>query len=204
MKKIILILTVLVILFSCKHKQEEKDACCKKAENNETSNINEEVTIFDIPTIWTTQDHEKIAFTDIKSKVIIMAMIFTNCQAACPRITADLQRIEKDISKEKLKDVSFVLITMDPIRDTPEQLKSFAAIHQLDLSRWILLTGTEADALEIGNVLNVRFKKDAEGNFDHSNIIHIINNKGNIVHQQIGLEVEPKESTNKINALLKD
>lgn len=55
---------------------------------------------------------------------------------------------------------------------------------------------------EISNVLNVRVKKNEDGNFYYSNIIHIINSKGNIVHQQVGLAVEPTESIEKINELL--
>jgi protein SCO1/2 len=133
-----------------------------------------------------------------------MAMIFTNCEGACPRITADLLRIEQSIPKEKLKDVSFVLVTMDPWRDNPQQLKSFAKEYQLDPTRWTLLTGSESDILEISNVLNVRIKKDANGNFDHSNIIHVLNDKGNIVYQQIGLNIEPTESLNAINQLLSE
>ncbi len=91
---------------------------------------------------------------------------------------------------------------MDPARDNPEQLAKFAAEHQLDLKRWTLLTGSESDVLEIANVLNVRISKTENGNFDHSNIIHIINRKGNIVYQQIGLAQEPTESLAKIYTLI--
>lgn len=192
------------LILSCKNKEEKKGDCCKKPKTETgTSAVNSDITLHDISSEWTTQDNRKVKLADFKNKVIVAAMIFTNCQSACPRITADLQRIETEIPDEKLKDVTFLLITMDPARDNPEQLTKFAMEHQLDLNRWTLLTGSESDVLEIANVLNVRISKTENGNFDHSNIIHIINSKGNIVYQQIGLAQEPKESIEKIKELLK-
>jgi protein SCO1/2 len=194
----------LSLIISCKDKEEKKGDCCKKPETETSaSGVNGDITLHDISSEWTTQDNRKVKLADFKNKVVVAAMIFTNCQSACPRITADLKRIETEIPNDKLKDVTFLLITMDPARDNPEQLTKFATEHQLDLNRWTLLTGSESDVLEIANVLNVRVSKTENGNFDHSNIIHIINSKGNIVYQQIGLAQEPKESIEKIKELLK-
>ncbi len=196
---------ITLLFTSCKHKTDEQDECCKKPSSATTDSIqafNSDITIHDITSEWTTQDNKKVKLSDFKNKAIVAAMIFTNCQAACPRITADLQRIEKEIPKDKLNDVSFLLITMDAKRDTPEQLKKFADDHQLDLNRWTLLTSNESDILEFANVLNVRFTETENGNYDHSNIIHIINDKGNIVYQQVGLAQEPEKSLEKINELI--
>lgn len=204
MRKIVFMIgAVLLLLTSCKHKTEEKGECCKKPKTEDSiPAFNSDITLHDITSEWTTQDNKKVKLADFKNKAIVAAMIFTNCQSACPRITADLQRIEKEIAKDKLSDVTFLLITMDPARDNPEQLTKFATEHQLDLKRWTLLTGSESDVLEIANVLNVRISKTENGNFDHSNIIHIINSKGNIVYQQIGLAQEPTESLARINVLI--
>lgn len=205
MKNILLCLGFCALFIaSCKNNTEEKKECCKKPESTAPATFNSDITLHDIGSVWTTQDNKTMLLKDIQSTVIVAAMIFTNCQGACPRITADLQRIEKAIPADKLNTVTFLLISMDPERDTPEQLTVFANEHQLDMKRWILLTGSESDVLEISNVLNVRTKKNEDGNFDHSNIIHIINSKGNIIHQQVGLAVEPTESIEKINELLSE
>lgn len=203
MKKLLIYIMLVSIIISCKNKKQE-DACCKKPETStDEKKFNTDITLYDIETIWTNQENNKMSLSDFKQKkAIVLAMIFTNCKAACPRITADLQRIEKEIPKDELDNVAFVLVTMDPDRDTPEQLKEFAGIHQLDLKRWTLLTATPSEVLEFANVLNVRINKTEDGNFDHSNIIHIINSNGNIVHQQIGLDINPTESIDIIKSIL--
>lgn len=194
----------ILFFISCKNNQhKEKDDCCKKEQtNNSKLSFDSTISLHDLQSVWTTQDGQKVTLADFHKKATLVAMIFTNCQSACPRITADIQRIENEIPAEKRKDVSFVLISMDPERDNPEQLKKFAAEHKLDLNNWTLLTGAQNDVEDIAGVLNVRINKQADGSFDHSNIIHILNSSGNIVHQQIGLAIDPKESSEKLKLLL--
>ena len=43
------------------------------------------------------------------------------------------------------------------------------------------------DTLEMAALLGVKFKKSADGQFAHSNVITILNPEGEIIHQQIGL-----------------
>lgn len=206
MRRYFFIPCILLILFaSCKHKEnKEKDDCCKKEQTGDlTPSFDSTISLHDLPSVWTTQDKQQVKLSDFHKKATVIAMIFTNCQSACPRITADIQRVEAAIPADKRDDISFVLVSMDPERDNPEQLKKFAEEHKLNLKNWTLLTGKQADVDDVAGVLNVRISKQADGSFDHSNIIHILNSNGNIVHQQIGLAVDPKETIQLINVLLK-
>ncbi len=158
-------------------------------------------SIFNLTSEWKTQDGRIVPLKDFGGKINVAAMIFTSCRSACPRITADIQRIETEVQKKHKDEVGFLLISMDPDRDTPEKLKQFALDHHLDLSRWTLLTGNDDDVMELANVLDVRFKKSVENGIDHSNVIHVVDPAGVIVHQQIGLAVDPVETLNAIEKL---
>lgn len=202
----LLIILLATITFSCKQKTEEKGECCKKetsaAKEEEAINSSDE-SIYNVDSDWKTQNDVTVKLESFKGKITVLAMIFTHCESACPRIVADLQRIESEIPKEQLKDVQFILVTMDPIRDTPKRLKEFAAEHKIEESRWTLLTSNEDDALVFANVIGMKYKKTEDGGFDHSNIINILDKNGVIKHQQVGLDQEPKESIEEINELLK-
>lgn len=128
-------------------------------------------------------------------------MVFTHCESACPRIVADMQRIESALSPDEQKKVSFLLVTMDPLRDTPTQLSSFAVNHQLS-HNWTLLTATEDESLMLANVLNVRIKKLSSGGFDHSNTVYILNQTGNITHRQEGLSADINPTVAAIKQLI--
>lgn len=200
----LLFLFLATITFSCKQKTEEKDDCCKKKTATNTDDSLSSFSngsIFDVESDWKTQNDVTVKMQSLKGKVSVLAMIFTHCQSACPRIVADLQRIESGLPENQLKNVQFILVSMDPSRDTPKRLKEFAADHKLDENRWTLLTSNENDVLEFANVLGMKFKKTEDGGFDHSNLITILDKNGVIKHQQIGLDQDPKASIDEIESL---
>ncbi|MOA24508.1 hypothetical protein D3C78_1451870 [compost metagenome] len=129
-------------------------------------------------------------------------MVFTHCQSACPRIVADIQRIEKAFTKEELQHIQFLLISMDPENDTPERFVEFGHEYKLN-DNWICISSSEDATMELANVLNVRIKKLSDGGFDHSNAIHLIDHTGTIVYQQNGLAQEPTEIIAKTRNLIK-
>lgn len=197
---IVLILFLITILLSCN--SEEKKDCCKikpKTASAEKTALPDQ-SIFNLTSEWKTQNNMNIQLSSFKGKITVAAMVFTHCESACPRIVADIQRIEKAFPPEKQKQIQFLLISMDPQRDTPERFQEFAKEHQLN-ENWTLISGSEDATMEIANVLNVRVKKLGNGGFDHSNTIHIIDKQGLIVFQQNGLAQQPEEAIKKIKSL---
>lgn len=61
------------------------------------------------------------------------------------------------------------------------------------MNRWSLLTGKNDDILEIAALLGFKFRKDANGDFSHTNMITLLNEKGEIAFQLVGLNQGLKE-----------
>lgn len=83
--------------------------------------------------------------SDIKNKVIITGYIFTNCPDICPLTTNNMRQIQEKLKAENISDVQFVAISFDPLVDTPEVLKSYAEVRDLDESNWDFLTGEKSE-----------------------------------------------------------
>jgi len=161
------------------------------------SGISEE-SIFNLTSKWNTEEDEVIQLQDLKGKTSVMVMIYTSCKAACPRLVADMRNIESEIPDEKVKNIRFVLVSIDPETDTPERLKAFAIENLMDDEQWTFLQGTESGVREFANVLAVKYKQISPMDFSHSNIISVFNSKGELVHQQEGLGVDNKETVETI------
>lgn len=193
-----------IFIFSCNEKKDKE--CCKKDINKTEEVVEDEMTsgesIFNLERKWVKQSKDSISLKDLSNKITVAAMVFTHCESACPRIVADIQRIEKAFSKEELQNIQFLLISMDPLRDTPERFIEFSKEHQLN-DNWICISSNNDATMEIANVLNVRIKPLAGGGFDHSNTIHLIDKNGNIAFQQNGLAQEPTEMIEHIKTLIK-
>jgi len=152
-----------------------------------------EGSVYDLDSEWFTQDNKKITLGDLQGKVRVVAMGYTSCQYACPRIIADLKRIEKELQGEALNPVklSFSFISIDPENDTPERMKQLEKDYRFDPDRWLLLTGNEDGVLELAVALGMKYRKTSAMDFAHSNIITILTPNGRIAYQtsEIGADI---------------
>ena len=138
---------------------------CKKTTTTPTNSISQE-SIFNLTSKWKTQDNKTIEIKDLRGKVTVMVMIYTSCKAACPRLVADMRDIESKMPKDKLTDLNFVLVSIDPEVDTPERLKTFAKDNLMDAPHWTFLQGTKTTVQEFANVLAVKYKQIAPLEFE--------------------------------------
>ena len=79
----------------------------------------------------------------LQDRVVLLNVIFTNCQGACPLITQVLKDTRANLVDAITDDVWFVSVSTDPERDTPQALKAFAKKQNVDESRWVFLTGSK-------------------------------------------------------------
>src|SRR5690606_8798604 len=137
-----------------------------------------ELSIYNLPTTWTTQNNEDIKLEDLRGNELVMVMIYTSCKAACPRLLAVMRTIEKQVQKEALGKTRFIMVSIDPETDTPQRLKDFAIENEMDQDHWMFLRGTPEDTREFATVLAVSYKKISPIDFSHSNIISVFDEDG--------------------------
>lgn len=89
------------------------------------------------------QNGQAARLSDYRGQLVLLFFGYTDCPDACPATLAQFKQIRAQLDKEADR-VSFVLITVDPERDTSERLKEYLA--QFD-SSFVGLTGS-ADALQ--------------------------------------------------------
>jgi protein SCO1/2 len=112
-----------------------------------------------------------------------------------------MKRIEAALPKSVREHAGFTLVTIDTERDSPAALHSYRAAHKLPTDRWTLLHGTPDDTLELAALLGVKFKREATGQFAHSNLITILNEEGEIIHQLVGLNQDVGETVKRITTV---
>lgn len=194
MKKILIAIFILLFsLQSCKEKS--KEAGSKVSKNKEISDL----SIYNLPSQWTTQNGKNIELKSLNGNVLVMVMIYTSCKAACPRLVADMRNIEVKLDKKTKKNVKLILVSIDPVTDTPQKLKSFAIANKMDNEPWLFLRSTEDNTREFAAILAVNYKQISPMEFSHSNIISVFNPKGELIYQQEGLGVNNDQTVNKIN-----
>jgi len=192
MKKIAIAFILLFTFYSCK----EVD---KKEVQAETKKEISDLSVYNLPSKWTTQDGKDIELKSLRGNVLVMVMIYTSCKSACPRLVADMRDIESKLEKKTKQNVKLILVSIDPNTDTPERLKSFAIENKMNQDPWIFLRSTEENTREFAAVLAVNYKKISPIDFSHSNIISVFNPEGELIFQQEGLGVNNEKTIEAIN-----
>jgi protein SCO1/2 len=77
----------------------------------------------------------------IKGKTVAINFIFTNCTTICPPLGAMFARVQRDLGD---KDVHFISISVDPLTDTPERLKSWGVKFKAGAG-WTFVTGSKPE-----------------------------------------------------------
>ncbi|OXA73409.1 SCO family protein [Flavobacterium aquidurense] len=194
MKKTIMAIFILLLtLQSCKDSKKEDNSLAQK------DKAISDLSIYNLPSEWTTQDGKNIELKSLKGNILVMVMIYTTCKAACPRLVADMRNIESRLNKKTKKNVKLLLVSIDPETDTPEKLKAFAIANKMENDPWIFLRSTEENTREFAAVLAVNYKKISPIDFSHSNIISVFNPDGELIYQQEGLGVNNDKTVDRIN-----
>ncbi|HYD85616.1 MAG TPA: SCO family protein, partial [Opitutus sp.] len=133
----------------------------------------------------------------------IVTMFFASCSYACPMLLSDLHRLREALPPAVREEAQFVLVSFDSERDTPEALRAYRERTNLNAKHWTLLHGDPAAVQDLAMLLGVKYKRDARGEYAHSNLITVLNAEGEIVHQQSGLQGEVVESARAITLATK-
>jgi protein SCO1 len=93
-----------------------------------------------------TQDGKTVHFYDdlLRGKMVVINFIYTKCGDTCPLETAKLAQVQRLLGDRVGKDVFFYSISIDPERDTPQELKAYADKFRVKPG-WLFLTGDKAD-----------------------------------------------------------
>ncbi len=110
-------------------------------------------------TIWHTTGNIKlvnqlgdsVSLYDIQNRVIVADFFFTRCPSVCPKMTANMARLQQSFSHNnkdgrKIIDssiVRFLSFSIDPQRDSVPALRRYADKFGVDHDNWWMLTGNK-------------------------------------------------------------
>lgn len=115
----------------------------------------------------------------LKGKWSAVFFGFTYCPDVCPGTLQGLAAAT-DLVGPKAKDLQIVFISIDPARDTPEQMKSYLSADYVPKTT-IGLTGTQEQVQAAAKAYKVYFAKVGDGpgyTMDHSTAIYLMDPKG--------------------------
>ena len=129
-----------------------------------------------------------------RGKPRLVAMFYTSCQYICPLIVDSGKAIEHALTPAERKRIGITLISMDPVRDTPQALSVVVAKRKLDTRRWTLASPRKDDVRQVAGVLGVRYRELADGEFNHSSALVLLDAEGRVLArtERMGSQPDPE------------
>jgi len=150
------------------------------------------------------QDGAPVKLADYRGKVVALTFIFTLCADTCPVLTPMMSFVQDQLGADFGEKIYFVSITVDPERDTPEVLKEYAQAFGANLSGWAFLTGAPDAIHEVTRRYGVFAGKAANGSIDHTFLTSIIDQRGILRVQYLGVRFDPEEFRRDLLSLVKE
>ncbi len=117
----------------------------------------------------TDQSNQRLTSEDLRGQFVLYTFTYTNCPAPCYNINETMQEVQSRLHEVRLDgiDVSFITISIDPERDTPEVLKSYAETIGADTDKWKFATTTNKALLKtiIGSGFETYYEDKGNSNF---------------------------------------
>ncbi|CAI8701621.1 SCO family protein [Pseudomonas chlororaphis] len=128
----------------------------------------------------TDQEGQPVLLNELKGKWSLLFFGYTFCPDICPTTLAQLRQIKSELPKEAVDNLQVVLVSVDPNRDTPQQLKQYLGYFDKDFKG---LTATSvADVQKLANAVSIPFipADTSKPNYtvDHSGNLAVIGPDG--------------------------
>lgn len=129
--------------------------------------------------VFTNQDNRIISNEDYLGKVYIVEFFFTTCPTICPIMNTNMKRLENAFGNQD--DFGIASVTIDPEKDTPEQLKRYAENLEVFSQNWHFLTGDIDSIYALANKgfnIFAGINPDVAGGFEHQGYFALVDKNG--------------------------
>lgn len=151
-------------------------------------------SIYQLPLKLTDSNAKVHDWRSLRGKPQLVSMFYTSCQYICPLIVESGKAVERQLTPAQQQRLGVALISMDPARDTPTALKKVVDQRKLDTRRWLLAAPPASDVRAVAGVLGIRYRQLADGEFNHSSALILLDADGRILArtETIGSKPDPE------------
>jgi protein SCO1/2 len=113
-----------------------------------------------------------------RGEPVVVTMFYGTCKSACPLLTRAMTATAASLAPTARDKVKFLMVTLDPERDTTAELVRFAKEHDLK-SPAFDVARTDADGVRLlAAALGIKYRQLPDGNFSHSSVLTVLDADG--------------------------
>jgi protein SCO1/2 len=132
----------------------------------------------------TNQLGERVELSMFRGDVVVLTAVYASCPHTCPAILSQVKAAIAELSPAQRAELRVVAVTLDPERDSPEQLRALAGRHGIDAPIYQLVTGAPSDVEGVLDRMQIARERDAaSGVISHANLFLLIDRDGRLAYR---------------------
>jgi len=124
------------------------------------------------------QTGKTFTLADRRGRPQLVAMFYTSCKFVCPLIIDSAKGVEHALTDSERKQFGILLVSMDPARDDSAALKRVFDRRKLDPATWTFAHTSEQHVRALAALLGVRYRALADGEFNHTSALVLLDRDG--------------------------
>ncbi len=152
-----------------------------------------EDSVYQLRDNFTDQDGREFVLASRRGTPQLVAMFYTSCRYVCPLIIDSAKAVNHELGPDERAALRMLLISMDPVRDTPAVLRATADQRKLDSQRWTLAQTGKDSVRRVAALLGVRYRELNDGEFNHTSALVLLDADGRVLArtEQLGSKPDP-------------
>jgi protein SCO1/2 len=121
---------------------------------------------------------EHLMLEQFRGQPLVVTMFYGTCKSACPLLTRAMTATAAKLPAADRDKVKFLMVTLDPERDTQAELARFTREYALSAPQF-QVARTDANGVRLlAAALGIRYRQLPDGNFSHSSVLTALDADG--------------------------
>ena len=138
-------------------------------------------SVYRLESEFTDQAGRPFRLNDLRGRPQLVSMFYTSCRFVCPLIVDSAKGVEHALSADERPRLGILLVSMDPARDDTAALRAVADKRGLDPAQWRLARTAASDVRKLAALLGVRYRALADGEFNHTSALVLLDAQGRVL-----------------------
>ncbi len=135
-------------------------------------------SLYQLPVHFETAAGEHLLLSQYRGQPIVVTMFYGTCKSVCPLLAQSINATAAALPAGMRDKVHFVMVTLDPARDSMAELSRFATQHKL-ASPQIEVVRTDDEGVRLlAAALGIRYRQLPDGNFNHTSLLTALDADG--------------------------
>lgn len=148
-------------------------------------------SLYRLPVPLTDSAGRRFDWRELAGRPVLVTMFYGDCNTACPIIIESLKRTVA-AAKPGAGRLAVLMVSLDPLQDSPAALARLAGSHKLDQAVFRLaVAASETHTRAMAGALQVKYRSIEGGEINHTTRVSLLDAHGRVIASSSQLSPEP-------------